>query len=378
VRVLLVQRSLRPPGGGNAVAAWMVHALATQHDVTTLTERARSPSETNAFYGTSIAGDAVTRLVSPLPWRLFSNLGEDKLTRLGMCMVLRAAAAIASHYDLMISADNFAPFPRPGIQYVHFPARLQPEPARLPALVQPYFALCDRVLGASWKDAANNLTVANSQWTADGLARLCELPPAIVIYPPVIDPGAGLPWAQRDDTFLCVGRFDASKRIETAISIVRKTRAAALPGARLMIVGSPVDADYTSRIRAIASQHQDWVQLREDLTRDDLNQLMGRSRYGIQAMEGEHFGMATAEMTRAGCLVFAHGSGGSPEVLNHEEALLWSTEEDAVRKIAAAAANDPAVLRARLELNARRFSTASFVEAVRDALRELAEARVGD
>ena len=33
---------------------------------------------------------------------------------------------------------------------------------------------------------------------------------------------------------------------------------------------------------------------------------MGRSRYGIQAMENEHFGMATAEMTRAGCLVFAH------------------------------------------------------------------------
>ena len=33
-------------------------------------------------------------------------------------------------------------------------------------------------------------------------------------------------------------------------------------------------------------------------------------------MEGEHFGMATAEMMRAGCLVFAHRSGGSLEVVD--------------------------------------------------------------
>ena len=51
-------------------------------------------------------------------------------------------------------------------------------------------------------------------------------------------------------------------------------------------------------------------------------------------MENEHFGMATAEMTRAGMLVFAHDSGGSPEVLNDERALLWSSEGEAVRKIA--------------------------------------------
>ena len=33
-------------------------------------------------------------------------------------------------------------------------------------------------------------------------------------------------------------------------------------------------------------------------------------------MENEHFGYGPAEMTRAGCLVFAHNSGGSTEVLN--------------------------------------------------------------
>ena len=52
-RVLIVQRSLSPPGGGNAVAAWMVHALAGVHDVATVTASAWSAAETNAFYGTS-------------------------------------------------------------------------------------------------------------------------------------------------------------------------------------------------------------------------------------------------------------------------------------------------------------------------------------
>ena len=51
----IVQRSLSPPGGGNAVAAWMVHALAAEHDVGHAHRARRGrPPETNAFYGTAI------------------------------------------------------------------------------------------------------------------------------------------------------------------------------------------------------------------------------------------------------------------------------------------------------------------------------------
>lgn len=70
--------------------------------------------------------------------------------------------------------------------------------------------------------------------------------------------------------------------------------------------------------------------------------------------------MATAEMTRAGCLVFAHDSGGTPEVLNHDTALLWSTEESAVEKIAAIVSGRAAALSAVLRDHARTFSTEMF------------------
>ncbi|HYE86052.1 MAG TPA: glycosyltransferase family 4 protein [Vicinamibacterales bacterium] len=368
MRVLFVQRSLSPPGGGNAVAAWMVHALTGAHDVTTLTASPWSPADANAFYGTTIPS-SITRLVVPPPWRWLAPLPDDQLTRLRMCSVLHHARPLASQFDLLITADNYAAFPKPGIQYVHFPARLQPVPARWGAIVHGYFALCDWLLGGTWTDAARNVTLANSQWTADGIARMNELPRATVLYPPVLDPGAGLPWHERDDAFLCVGRFHGSKRIELAIEILSGARAA-VGSTRLIIVGSPVDAEYSERIRRLARRAGDWIEFREDLSRAQLNELMGRSRYGIQAMENEHFGMATAEMTRAGCLVFAHRSGGSPEVLNQEDALLWSSPDEAVRKIRDIAAADVEPLRAGLRAHAAQFSTESFTTRFRSLLLE--------
>lgn len=363
MRILMVQRSLSPPGGGNAVAAWMVHALARDHEVATLTLEDWSEAETNAFYGTSIPAGRIVKHVPVAPWRWLSGVPEHRLARLRMCAVLRAARPLAAGHDLTITADNFAAFAKPGVQYVHLPFRLRPVPARLRAVVEVYFAACERIAGAPWTDAARNVTLANSQWTAARLEQLGEVSTPAVLYPPVLDPGEGLPWRERDDTFLCIGRFHGSKRIELAMAIAGRARAASLPNARLIIVGSPVDGEYTSRIRGLAARYGDWIEFREDLPRVELNRLMGRSRYGLQAMADEHFGMATAEMTRAGCLVFAHDSGGSPEVLNHEQALLWSTEGEAVRKIVNL--RDVDALRARLTTHARMFSTERFVERIR-------------
>lgn len=350
---------MQPPGGGNAVAAWMVHALTGHHEIATVTAADWSPVAVNEFYGTSIPLD-ITRHVVAAPWRWLAPLPEDRLTRLRMCSVLNRARSLASQYDVMISADNFAAFPNPGFQYVHFPALLQPPPAKWDSLVRPYFALCDRLLGASWTDATQNITLANSEWTAAGLRQLGEISAPVVLYPPVVDPGEGLPWEQRANTFLCIGRFTESKRLETAIAIVDRVRAR-LADARLIFVGSPVDDAYTDRVRGIAARAGGWIEFKEHLPREEVNTLMRRSRYGIHAMVGEHFGMATAEMARAGCIVFAHNSGGSPEVLNHDAALLWNSEEEAVARIAAVIASPRAdeISRA-LRQHTERFSTDAF------------------
>ena len=364
MRVLLVQRSLRPPGGGNAVAAWMVQALSDRHDVSTLTSTSWSPEQTNAFYGTAIRGDRVTRHVIPPPWSWLARLPEHRGNRLRLCSVLRYARPLANRFDLMVIADNYGAFAKPGIQYLHFPAALQPLPTRLAPIVRLYFACCDRLVGIPWTAAAGNLTLANSRWTAAALARVRGVPATHVLHPPVLDPGAGEPWERRHDTFLCIGRLHGSKRIEVAMSILRRVRAQVLPDARLLIVGSPVDRDYTRRLHRFAARDRDWIDFREDLPRAELNTLMGECRYGIQAMEDEHFGMATAEMTRAGCVVFPHASGGSVEVVDGDSRLLWRTEDDAVARIGGVA-RDPATrdaIRRRQRQHSARFSTERFVD----------------
>ena len=373
MRILMVQRSLSPPGGGNAVAAWMVHALAGTHEMATLTTSAWSEAETNAFYGTSIPSGQITKHVVPAPWQWLSGVSEDRLARLRMASVLHYARPVANQYDLLITADNYAAFASPGIQYVHYPASLEPQPAHLRTAMRAYFAACDRLLGAKWTDAAKNLTLANSQWTAAGLERLGEVSKPIVLYPPVLDPGEGLNWSERSNTFLCIGRFHGSKRVETAMDIVGRARAAGMRDVRLIIIGSAVDHEYTNRIVRIAANHGEWIDFREDLPRDELNRLMGQSRYGIQGMENEHFGMATAEMTRAGMLVFAHDSGGSPEVLNNEGALLWSSEGEAVRKIVNV--RDIESLRSRLKAHAKEFSAERFVERFRSIVSSTAHSQ---
>lgn len=373
MRVLMVQRSLAPPGGGNAVATWMVHALSDDHQVDTLTVRPWSAPDTNAFYGTAIPETGRTQHVVGAPWSWLAGLPEERATRLRMASVLAAARRLAARYELLITADNYGAFVRPGIQYLHFPAPLQPVPARFGPLVRTYFAGCDRLMGLPWRQAARNLTLANSAWTANGLERDQGLR-ARVLYPPVIDPGAGLPWHLRHDTFLCLARFHGSKRIETVMSIVRRLRAHALPAARLLIVGSAVDRDYTARLRRFAARDGDWIQFREDLPRAEVNRLIGECRYGLQAMVDEHFGMATAEMARGGCLVFPHDSGGSPEVVGGERAVLWRTEDDAVARISAVARDVPLrdAVRWRLARHTRRFDSARFVAECRAIVRDWA------
>jgi glycosyltransferase involved in cell wall biosynthesis len=374
VRILLVQRSLSPPGGGNGVAAWMVHALARRHDVATITARAWSARETNAFYGTAIPEDGIAKHGVPRPWSWLAALPGDRASRLRMCSVLRYARPLADDYDLLITADNYGAFAKPGMQYLHFPVSLTPTPARLRPIVNLYFAFGDWLVGVPWSRARHNVTLANSRWTAAGLEQLQGVSARHVLYPPVIDPGDGLPWEQRSNTFLCIGRFHEVKRIEVAMSIVRRLRAHAMPDARLAIVGSPEDPGYHTRLYRFTARDRDWIDIREDLTRADLNALIGRCRYGLQAMEGEHFGMATAELARGGCLVFPHDSGGSPEVVDGEAALLWRTEDDAVARISAIARDAPlgAAVRWRLRRHARGFDSERFAEQFRTIVSEWA------
>ena len=108
----------------------------------------------------------------------------------------------------------------------------------------------------------------------------------------------------------------------------------------------------------------------DDPDRAELDRLMGRHRYGLHGMEGEHFGMAPAEMARGGALVFVHDSGGQREVVGSESLLRYSSVDDAVRKIGAVLDDqrEQARLLDHLREHTRRFSTEAFMCAIRGAV----------
>jgi hypothetical protein len=75
-----------------------------------------------------------------------------------------------------------------------------------------------------------------------------------------------------------------------------------------------------------------WVRIHENLSRADLIALMSQCRYGIHALIDEHFGIAPAEMARAGCIPFVHNSGGQVEIVGRDERLCYTTTTEAAAK----------------------------------------------
>ena len=119
-------------------------------------------------------------------------------------------------------------------------------------------------------------------------------------------------------------------------------------------------------------QHRDWVRPEQDRTRQEVVRLLEESRYGIHGMVGEHFGMAVAEMQRAGCIVFVPHVGGPVEIVGHEPRVCYSSIKEAVSKIDAVLRNPG--IQAELYHHALRqrelFTTERFVREIRESVRQ--------
>ena len=100
---------------------------------------------------------------------------------------------------------------------------------------------------------------------------------------------------------------------------------------------------------------------------------MATCRYGIHGMREEHFGMAPAEMVRAGMIVWVPRGGGQVEIVGADPALAYDTDEHAADSIARVV-HDPAEqnrLRDWLAVCGDRFGVDRFVAEVREIVRDV-------
>ena len=84
-------------------------------------------------------------------------------------------------------------------------------------------------------------------------------------------------------------------------------------------------------------------------------------------MEEEHFGIAVAELQRAGCIPFVHNSGGPPEIIGDDPRLTFQDPQEAAQKIAAVLASCElqGALRTWVERRRELFSAERFSKELR-------------
>jgi glycosyltransferase involved in cell wall biosynthesis len=238
---------------------------------------------------------------------------------------------------------------------------------RFPPVLQSYYAVADRIGDFSVSRMKANLTLTNSHWTATLIRQFLGVE-ARVLYPPVVAAPHPQRWEDRRSHFLAVGRVSPEKDYERLIAILSRVRASG-HDVTLTIVGT-WDRNvrrYLARLRRLARTSGSWVRFAQNVSRQELQELMATHRYGIHGMREEHFGMAPAEMVASGMIVWVPAGGGQTEIVGSEERLLFASDEEAAARIIDVLGHESEQrrLQAYLRERAHLFGTDRFVDEIR-------------
>lgn len=373
-RALLLHPPFSAYGGGECVAAWVAQCLLPSHDVTIISERRASLAKADERFATQLAGPAVTLVRRHLNPTWLKRLPGGNT--LAFFLHLRALDRLhhAWRPDLWVCTEYPTWLPARGLQYLHYPR--QPDgPYSLDGKNYPHWKqrlsrdllLRSRTVTSAVPPAAH-LTVANSAWTAAGVAAL-GLPQPHVVYPPVPPMPPGLLWSQRENRVVLLGRWSPEKRLEWAVEIVERARALGAGDLRLSLVGFWSNHSQAAARALRRRISRPWVDWHENLPRDAVGELLGRSRYGVHCMELEHFGIAIAELLTAGCVTLVPDSGGAPEIQT-DPGLRYHDAEEAARLLTDLARDPDRAegLHAACRAQGLLFSPERFVAALRPLL----------
>ncbi len=366
-RALVIDPGFTDPGGGACVAAHVLEALRQRFEVTLVSWDPIDFTRVNSAFGTALDTAHFRLRRVPGIWRRAIAACPFPLALLRLALLTRRARKLLrrERFDLVVSTTNEMDVGVPAIQYVHFPWSHFPRPHvdyrwyHLGPLLTLYRRAATAIGGSTTDGIRRNLTLVNSSWTKQRFEQWYRAP-ARVLFPPVPIDRAPLPWADRADTFVCLGRVSPEKNIHGVIGILAEVRRRG-HAVSLLIMGQRQSPAYESKILATASAHRDWISLALDVSRAELVERVARCRFGIHGMVGEHFGIAVAEMARLGCVCFAPEDGGPAEILA-DPALLYASPGDAADKICRLLADPEALARTRERLQARAaaFTAARF------------------
>jgi glycosyltransferase involved in cell wall biosynthesis len=342
-RVAVIHEDTSDVGGAEGVLAHTLQAIQSDHSVTLFTLRESSIDEVNETFGTDVDSGQI-EVINPVPsvlcW-LFESLesvvvkvrSKKKLKSISISFLKYWVLKRQSPHDVYVCTQNEFATEEHSVEYVHFPS--------LSGIVSDFedrgrFQTAVEMLNRYFHDVPdgyhdNTTTITNSDWTADIIERAYGIDP-LVIYPPVdhkaFDP---VPWNERDNEIVAIGRIVPGKRYEEMIEVMDGL-SERIEDVSFRIVGSSRETAYYSKIARMASDRP-YVSLETDASRDDLCSLLESCKLGVHGKKNEHFGMAVAEMRAAGMLPLVHGSGGQVEIVENRPELIYETWDDLVSRI---------------------------------------------
>lgn len=317
----------------------MLEALAARGPVTLLTLEPCDLIEVDRYYGTTLAQRSVKNVVvRPKLLDLVERLPVSNAF-LRVHLLMREARRYARDYELVCSAFGELDLGVPCIEYTHFPWNYFPRPDTpagwdsnpiLKAGLLGYRWFCQQLSGFDPAGRRDNLILVNSAWTGRRSAEVYPGAHHVVLHPPALAEPVEDDGQPRLPRFLSIGRCSPEKEWLKLIDIVEGLRREGHE-VGLTLAGSRHHEGYSIAVEQRARQAGAWVDLVFDFSREQLQQLMRTHRYGIHGMQGEHYGMAVAELLLGGCLTMVHDSGGQVEIVTNPR-LHYSDVEDAVAK----------------------------------------------
>jgi len=379
-RVAVVHPHLVAGGGSEACAMWMLQALQDESRLTLVTMGRPDLESMNRKYGTTVDESKLEVRFLRLPPGTRKRFDALRGFRLA-----RYCRRHARDFDVMISAYNGMDFGVAGIQRIAdfsfddaLRRELQAESGAADGAFYKaslgrslYLGFARALAGSRGDGWKRNLTVANSEWTRDLLRERFGVA-SDVVYPPVAGGFPAVPWNEREDGFVFIGRLVPEKGVRQVIEIlgdVRKEKPV-----HLHIIGRRERTAHAREIEELCRRHAEWVHFEGEMYGPEKERFLAGHKYGISGRRNEAFGIAVAEMVKAGSLVWVPDGGGQKEIVAHPE-LIYVGRDEAVAKIRSVLTEPEKQTRLRDHLRARAglFSAERFVREMRVIVREFLE-----
>lgn len=380
-RVGVIHPHLRPAGGSEARALWIAEALKKNYQVSLISMGKIDLEALNQYYGTHLKNNEVNRIEIQIP-KLFKN----RFDALRSYRLSRYCKKNSDRFDLMILTYNVMDFGKKGIQFIadfsfddELRRKFDSESKKSlkvfykkSFLRKFYINFSKWISGESKEGWMKNITVANSKWSAEVLYENYGIT-ADVIYPPVEEDFPDVPWKEKRNGFVAIGRLVPEKRFDRIIYILKRIRERG-HDIHFHIIGSGKNRSYCKLLKRIVRENSSWCFLEGQKYGERKRNFLSEHKYGISGRFNEPFGIAPAEMVKSGMIVWVPDGGGQGEIVDHPD-LIYKSEEDAVAKIEKVMknGNKQKELLVNLENQSKKFSTIKFMSEIKNLINNFFE-----